>query len=46
MKILGPKSDAMGLFGAQAEEEAKVMAVKSTFKIEINDEEKKVRDAQ
>ena len=50
MKLHGPKSEALGLFGAQTSEsnegEQKQAAVKSTFKIEINDEDKKIRDTQ
>ena len=53
VKLLGSKCDQMKLFGGetdQSEDKASTKAstagVKSTFKIEINDEEKKLRDQQ
>lgn len=54
VKLLGAKCEAMSLFGTSGEEkgdearitEKKVAGVKSTFKIEINDDERKIRDSQ
>lgn len=52
VKLLGSKCDAMSLFGLGEDKkddakvtEKKVAGVKSTFKIEINDDERKIRDS-